>query len=127
MLDEDGQPHELLVGELDLQSLVDDVDCRAAAFEGLRRFDRALADVRSRTGAKLSVFAAYAPSEDQWYGVNFSKAYAVVNIGFLRPIKAYKWTIVHELAHQAGHGHDQAFNSEFQNLAMLIDPSTDDE
>ena len=89
----------------------------------LGRFDRALAEVRTRTGATLTVFPVYAPSESRWYGMNFGKKYAGINLGFTRPEKAYKWTIVHELAHQQGSGHDLAFSREFQKLAVLMDPS----
>ena len=39
------------------------------------------------------------------------------------PWQSYKWVIVHELAHQRGHGHDIEFNREFQQLAELVDPS----
>ena len=89
----------------------------------LGRFDRALTDVRARTGATLSVFPVYAPSESRWLGLNCSRKYALINIGFVRTEKAYKWTIVHELAHQRGHGHDKEFNREFQIIAELVDPS----
>ena len=86
----------------------------------LAHFDRGLAAVRARTGATLSVFPAFSPSFD-CYGVNMGKKYALINLAHPRSYKAIKWTIVHELAHQCGHGHDRAFLKEFQVLAAMVD------
>ena len=83
-------------------------------------FHRGLAAVRRCTGATLSVFPAYAPSFD-CYGVNVDKKYALINLAHPRPYKAIKWTIVHELAHQRGNGHDVEFVQEFQALAAQVD------
>ena len=63
-------PREILVG--DYVSDSDLSDSRMAIATALRRFDASLAEVRMRTGATLSVFPAYAPSET-WYGLNKGK------------------------------------------------------
>ena len=124
--DAGGTVRELYVGEHDEPAL-ERVDERPTWTLAFRRFERALAEVVACTGSKLPVFAAYAPSETGWYGLNMGRAYALINIGVLRSTKEYKWTIVHELAHQRGTGHDKEFNQEFQLLAILVDRAEDDE
>ena len=86
----------------------------------LSRFDRALAEVRARTGATLSVFPVFAPSE-RWLGLNQGRKYALINLAYDSSAKGYKWVIVHELAHQCGTGHDCEFIREFETLAQLVD------
>jgi len=118
VLDHHGREREFYVGEHDLASLDEVKEQWTAMYE---RFERALAEVIARTKSTLPVFAAFAPSETRWRGMNFGRRYAVINIGHVRTAKAYKWTIVHELAHQKGSGHDREFCREFQVIAELVD------
>ena len=120
VLDHHGRERELYVGEHDLASLDEVKEQWTVMYE---RFERALAEVVARTNSTLPVFAAFAPSETGWRGMNFGRRYAVINIGHARTAKAYKWTIVHELAHQKGSEHDREFCREFQVIAELVDPS----
>ena len=125
-VDSDGRARELYVGEHDVAALESESE-RPTWTLALQRFERAHAEAVASTGSKLPVFPVYAPSEKNWYGLNMSKQYALINLAPLRSTKEYKWTVVHELAHQRGHGHDLEFNKEFQLLALLMDRSEDDE
>ena len=122
--DQKGVERGLYVGEHDV-GILEEPRARQEWTARYERYERALAEVVARTGSTLPVFAAFAPSETEWLGLNKGKRYALINIGFDRTVKSYKWTLVHELAHQRGHGHDLEFNKEFQLLAELIDPSED--
>ena len=121
-----GKEAALYVGEHDVDAL-ESADKKATWTLALERFERAHAEVKARTGSQLPVFAAYAPSETRWGGLNMGKAYALINIGYLKTVKEYKWIIVHELAHQRGVGHNVEFNREFEVLAFLMDPAEEEE
>ena len=123
VLDHHGVERSLYVGEHDVARFDDPTAALlqeewTARYE---RYERGLAEVVARTGSTLPVFAVFAPSETKWRGMNKGKRFALINIGHDRSAKAYKWTIIHELAHQKGSGHDAEFNREFQVLAELVD------
>jgi hypothetical protein len=125
-----GRERELLVAKSALAKFE-----HAAGFMrlALARYDTALEQVRPLLAlTPVPIFPAYAPAAS-WLGLNVNRRECYINIAggglpgvprTLPSINALKYTIIHELTHQAVQHHSIEFARQFEQLVRRLALST---